>query len=108
MRSRPVADAVRGEGVQQSGVEAVELVAATVGHSGLKRRQRSNRAFEADRARRDVLFRSGLGHHRANQIVRQQVRPDFAMRHVRRFATQVVQMHALLERTQVEFRRLAS
>src|SRR5438132_3862059 len=49
------------------------------------------------------MFLSRLGHHLANQVVRQQVHPDFFADHGRTVATQNVQLQEGLQRAQIEF-----
>ena len=68
----------------------------------LERLQRLQRPLEADRPRRDVVPRRGLGHHRADQVVRQDVRPHLLADQLRRLAPQLAHLHRRLERPQVE------
>ncbi len=63
----------------------------------LKRFQGLEGSFEADRPRLDVVLACGLRHDRADEIVGQDVRPDFFVNQFRRFASQDVHLHRCLD-----------
>ena len=69
----------------------------------LKRFQRLERPFEADRSRLHAVLRRRLGHDRADEIVGQDVRPDLLADEFRRLAAQDVHLHRRLDRSQIEF-----
>jgi hypothetical protein len=54
----------------------------------LKGRQRLDRSLEADRSWADTVFDGGLGHDGSDEVVAQQVRPDFFADEFRCFAPQ--------------------
>ena len=58
-------------------------------------------SFETYLAKHDVILTSGHGHNRAEQVVRQQVRPDFFFDHVGRLAAQDIHLHRRFDRTQI-------
>ena len=68
----------------------------------LKRFQGLEGSFEADRPRLDVVLACGLRHDRADEIVGQDVRPDFFMNEFWRFASQDIHLHCRLDRSQIE------
>ena len=69
----------------------------------LKCFQRLESAFETNRSWLDVVSDRGLRHDRANQIVRQNMCPDFLANEFRRFAAQHVHLHRGLDRSQIQF-----
>ncbi len=68
----------------------------------LKRFQGLEGPFEADRSRLDIVLACGLRHDRADEIVGQDVRPDFFVNQLWRFAAQDVHLHRCLDRSQIE------
>ena len=67
------------------------------GEERLKRFQRLDRAFEANRSWLDAVFGRGLSNDRADEVVSQNVSPDLFSYQLRRFATQDVHLHRLFE-----------
>ena len=59
----------------------------------LKRFQGLESPFEADRPWLDVVHGCGLRHDRADEIVSQDVRPDFFVNQLWRFAAQNIHLH---------------
>ena len=75
-----VSNAMDGDGVKQLLVEgqAMRWVFFTLdGNHGLKGLECLYGSFKADRSWLEVMLRSGLGRDRADEIVGQDVRPDF-------------------------------
>ena len=64
--------------------------------------QRLDRSLEADRSRFDAVFAGGLGDDRADEIVGQDVRPDFLPDQFRCLAAQDVHLQRLFQRPQIE------
>ncbi len=93
------------DSVQQPIVEtaARNYAIALRGDQRLKGFQGLNGALEADGSGLDVVLGRGLSKNRADQIVSQDVRPDFLPHEFRRLATQDVHLHGLIERPQIEF-----
>ena len=69
---------------------------------GLKSFQCLHRSFEADGPRLDVVPKSGLSHDRVDEIVGEDVSPDFLANELRRFASQDTHLHRRLDRSQIE------
>ena len=90
---RAVGDAMLDNEIEQILVKIVaelRVFLATERDAWLKRVQRLNCAFEANRSRPDFVFHCRLGNDRANQVVRQNVCPDLLAYHFRRFAPQYI------------------
>ena len=60
------------------------------------------RTREADRPRRYGVSRRGLGHHRADEVTGQEVRPHLLAHQLRRLATQLAHLHRRLDAAQVD------
>jgi len=85
-------------------MESVRRVTITLrGDQRLKRFQCLDRSLEADRSRLDVVLGRRLSHNRADQVIREEVRPDFLPHEFGRLAAQDVHLQRLLERPQIEF-----
>lgn len=69
----------------------------------LKSSQRLNGALEADGAGFKAMLGGSLRDNGADEIVSEDVRPDFLPHEFRRFATQDVHLHRFLQRPQIEF-----
>ena len=69
----------------------------------LKSLQCLHGAFQANRSRLKVMFGCGLSHYRSDEVVSQDVRPDFLPHQFRRFAAQNVHLQSDLQRPQIEF-----
>ena len=102
---RSISDAVKCDGVEQLLVEGGTERRATASlkvNQRLKRFQRLQRPFEADRPRLHSVLRRRLRHDRADEIVGENVRPDFFVDEFRRLAAQHVHFHRGLDRSQIE------
>ena len=55
------------------------------------------RSFEAQRSRLNAVFLRSLRHDRANQVVRQQVSPDFLANQLRSLASDDIHLHRRFE-----------
>jgi hypothetical protein len=71
---------------------------AAQGDHGLERLERLQRALETDGPRLEPVPTGRLGHDRADQVVRQDVGPQFLPDQLRRLAPQHVHLEHLLER----------
>ena len=69
----------------------------------LKCFQRLDCFFETDRAWFDVVSFGGLCNHRSNEIVCEDVCPDFFPNELWRFATQHAHLHGHFDRMQIDF-----
>lgn len=65
--------------------------------------QRLDRPLETDRSRFDAVFGGGLSHDRTDQIVGQNVRPEFLPDKFRCLASQDIHLHRLFQRSQIKF-----
>ncbi len=72
--------------------------------TGWKASQRLDRSLETDRSGVETVFGCGLGDHRANEIVGQDVRPDFLAHQLRCFAPQNFHVHGLFQISKIKFR----
>ena len=102
---RSIGDAMKCDGVEQLLVEGGPergVAASLKVDQRLKRFQRLQRPFEADRSRLHSAFRRRLRHDRADEIVGEDVRPDFFVDEFRRLAAQDVHLHRGLDRPQIE------
>jgi hypothetical protein len=86
---RSISDAMKCDGLQQLLVKGVSEGRATSlkVDQRMKRFQRLQRPFEADRSRLDSALCRRLGHDRADEIVGEHVRPDLLMDKFRRLAS---------------------
>ena len=103
----PIGDPVFGDCIQQAIVEELakgRVVLTLEGNHGLKGFECLERSLETDRSWFDAVLRSGLGHDRADEIVGQNVRPNFLPNQFRRFAAQDIHLQRLFQRLQIEFR----
>ena len=97
---RPIGDSVSSDSVEQLLVEisSVRHVTVTVrGDQRLERFQRLNRSLEADGTRFDMVLVGSLRDDGANEIVSEDVCPDFLPHQLWRLATQDVHLQRLLE-----------
>ncbi len=69
----------------------------------LKRFECLQGSFETYRSRLDIVLHGGLRHDRPDEIVGEDVRPDLFVNKLGRFASQDIQLHGGLDRSQVEF-----
>ena len=95
-----------GDSVEQLSIEmdSVRTILVTLrGDQWLKRFQCLNGALEADGAGLDVVIVGGLGDDGADEIVDEDMCPDFLPHEFWRLATQDVHLHRLLQRPQIEF-----
>ena len=103
---RPVGDSVSSDSVEQLLVEITPVCPVTVtkrGDQWLKRFQCLNCSLEADGTRFDMVLVGSLRDDGANEIVSEDVCPDFLPYEFRRLATQDVHLHRLLQGPQIEF-----
>ena len=103
---RSIGHAVQHNGIQQLFIEVLAKSSATMPlkvNQRLKRLQRLQGTLEADRARLDVVPECGLSHDRPDQVVCQDVRPDFFANQLGCLASQDVHLHRGLDRAQIEF-----
>ena len=97
---RPVSDSMSSDSVEQLLVEITPVCAVTValrGDQWLKRFQRLNCSLEADGARFDMVLVGSLRDDGTDEIVSEDVRPDFLPNQLWRFTTQDVHLQRLLE-----------
>ena len=102
---RAVTDPVRGDGVEQVVVQAQPAGGVLRGselQQGLERSQGLHRPREAQRPRCDAVFGRGLGHHGAEEVVGQDVRPHFLPHQLRRLVPQLPHLHRRLERAYIQ------
>ena len=102
----PIGDSMRRDSVEQLIIETLAARPAAIalhGNQRLKGFQRLNGAFEADGARFEAMLGGGLRDDGADEIVRENMRPDFLPHEFRRLAAQDVHLHRLLQRPQIEF-----
>ena len=75
-------------------VQAIGMaVLSSKGNNHLKCFQSLDGALETNRAWFDIILDRGLSNHRANQIVRHDVRPYFLANQFRCFASQYIHLH---------------
>ena len=106
-----IGDAVVGDRIEQVLVEDLaegRVVFALESNHRLKGFERLDRSLEADRSRFDAVFGCGLSHDRADEIVGQDVRPDFLPDQFRCLAAQDVHLQRLFQRSQIKLRVPAS
>ena len=102
---RSIGNAVKCDGIEQLLVEdSAErgVAASSKVEQRPKRLQRLQGSFEADRARLHALLRRRLRHDRADEIVGEDVRPDFFVDEVRRLAPQHVHLHRRFDGPQIK------
>jgi hypothetical protein len=97
-----VADAVAGDGGQDAVGHFRQFGVGRVQQRRPKLVERLQGTREAELARRELVFRGRLSHHFANQVVGQQVGPDFFTDHLGGLAAQDVHLHLRLDRTQID------
>ena len=88
------------DGVEQLLVESPAECRVTITlerNQWLERFECLDRSLEADRPWFDTVFAGRLGEDGANEIVSQNVRPDFLSHRLRRLAAQDIHLHRLLE-----------
>src|SRR4051812_46870221 len=89
---------------KQASMNVVVVLGLTIHEQELKCVERLHGAREADLARRQRMLMGRFGDQATNQVVGQQMRPYFLSNHRRSLAAQLLHLHRLLERPQVEFR----
>ena len=102
---RAIGDAVRGDGIEQLVVQAQAMcsVMRTLERDHwLKRFQGLDGAFEAERTWFEIVFVRSLSEDRANEIVGQDVRPQFLANQFWGLAPQHVHLHGLFQGLQIE------
>jgi hypothetical protein len=102
---RAVGDAVGGDGVEQVVVQAQaarRVVFALQRDHRLKRFQGLDGALEADRTWFEIVLVRCLSDDRANQVVGQDVCPQFLANQFGSLAAQHVHLHGLFEGSQIE------
>ena len=81
--------AIGGDGIQEFLIDVPAecgIILALDGNHGLKGFERLDGTLEADRSRCNFVFRGCLGHDRADQVVRQDMRPNLLPYKFRCFA----------------------
>ena len=94
-----------GDAIKQLFIENHSKRAASmvlVINQSLKLFEKLEGSFEANGSRLDVMLARRLSHNRANEIVGQDVRPDFFAHQFRRLATQNVHLQSLFHRAQIK------
>ena len=71
-------------------------------NQSLKLFEKLEGSFEANGSRLDVVFACRLSHDRANEIVGEDVRPDFLAHQFRRLTAQNVHLQSMFHRTQIK------
>jgi len=84
--------------------ERRQCIAAGLKQLRAKRFEGLQRRFEANRAWIHIVGHGGLSHHSSNQVVGQQMHPDFFSHDIGGLAPQDVHLHHALERPQIELR----
>jgi len=103
----PIPDSVFGNGIEQAMVEDLaegRVVLTSEGNHGLKGFERLKCSLETDRSRFDAMFGSGLCRDRSDEVVGQDVRPEFLPDQLWCLAAQDVHLQRLFQRLQIEFR----
>jgi hypothetical protein len=96
---RSISDTVSNDGVEQVLVEMFSecsVVASLHGNHRLKRFQRLNRSLEANRPWFETMLGRGLSDNGPDEVVGQDVGPDFLSHQLRRSAAQDVHLQGLL------------
>ena len=100
-----IGDSVDGDRVEQVLVEDLaegRVVFALESNHWLKGFECLDRSLEADRSRFDAVFGCGLSHDRTDEIVGQDVRPEFLPDKFRCLAAQDVHLQRLFQRPQIK------
>ena len=100
-----IRDPVAGDRVEQVLVEDLaegRVVFALESDHRLEGFERLNRSLEADRSRFDAVFGCGLCDDRADEVVGQDMRPEFLPDQFRRLAPQDVHLQRFFQRPQIE------
>ena len=103
----PIGNTVAGDRIEQLFVELLAeccVVFALERDHWLEGFERLDRSLEADRSRFNAVSGCSLSDNCSDEIVRQDVRPDFFPDKLRCFASQDVHLHRLFERSQIELR----
>ena len=75
---------------------------SSYGEHGLESLERLQGSLEADGARVDQVLACRLGHDGANEVVRQNMRPNFLPHNLRRFASKTLHLHDRFDAPQVQ------